>query len=82
MMNSLASSRAMMVLVVGMKMDCFDNRSTTMRIVVEPAEAGSCSMKSIDIEFHSFSGIGSCWRVPYGLWHWDLDCMQVVQDLQ
>jgi hypothetical protein len=31
---------------------------------VNPEEEGRCSMKSIDMEFHGFSGIGSCFRVP------------------
>ena len=27
-------------------------------------DGGSCSIKSIDMEFHGFSGIGSCFRRP------------------
>ena len=45
---------------------CLVNRSTTTNIVVKPLESGSCSMKSIKIEFQGFSGIGSCFNVPYG----------------
>ena len=39
----------------------------TTRIVVCPEEAGSCSMKSMKMEFHGFNGIGSCFRSLYGL---------------
>jgi len=63
-------------------MACFDSRSTITRIVSKPEEEGSFSMKSIEIEFHGRSGIGSCWRDPYGLWCCGLDHIQVTQDLQ
>ena len=49
---------------VGMKMHCLDKRSTTTRIEVKPEDGGSCSIKSIDMEFHGFSGIGSCFKRP------------------
>ena len=39
----------------------------TTRIVMCPEEAGSCSMKSMEMEFHSFDGMASCFRSPYGL---------------
>ena len=39
----------------------------TTRIAVNPSEDGNCSMKSMEIEFQGLSGIGSCWRLPYGL---------------
>ena len=58
------------------------SRSTTTKIVVNPSEGGNCSMKSMEIEFHGFSGIGSCWRLPYGWCRGALDLVQVVQDLQ
>jgi len=63
-------------------MTCFDSQSTITRMVSKPEEEGSFSMKSIEIEFQGRSGIGSCWRDPYGLWHCGLDCIQVMQDLQ
>ena len=39
----------------------------TTRIVVCLKEARSCSMKSMEMEFHGFEGMGSCFRSPYGL---------------
>ena len=39
----------------------------TTRIAVCPEEARSCSMKSMEMEFHSFKGMGSYFRSPYGL---------------
>ena len=48
-------------------MACFDRQSTITRIVLKPEEEGSFLMKSIEIEFHGRSGIGSCWRDLYGL---------------
>ena len=64
MMNRWANSAEVIVSVVGMKIDCFEKRSTTTRIEVNPEEAGSCSIKSIDIEFQGFSGTGSCCSIP------------------
>jgi len=51
------------------------------RMVLKLEEEGSFSMKSIEIEFHGRSGIGSCWKDPYGLWHCGLDLIQITQDL-
>ena len=65
-----------------MKIACLDSQSTTTRIVVKPNEGGNCSMKSIEIEFHGFSGMGSCRRFPYGRCRGALDLAQFVQDLQ
>ena len=39
----------------------------TTKIAVCLEEAGSCSMKSMEMEFHGFDGIGSCFRSLYGL---------------
>ena len=82
MTNRHASSTEVMVSWVGMNIACFDSRSTMTRIVSNPEEEGSFSMKSIEIEFHGRSGIGSYWRDPYGLWCYSLDRIQVTQDLQ
>ena len=49
-----------MVSWVGMKMDYLESWSTTTRMAVKPEDEGSCSMKSIEMEFHGFSGMGSC----------------------
>ena len=48
-------------------MACFDRQSTITRMVSKTEKEGSFSMKSIEIEFHGHSGIGSYWRDPYGL---------------
>ena len=45
-------------------MHCLDSQSTTTRIVVYPEDEGSCSMKSMEMEFQSFSGMGSCFSNP------------------
>ena len=43
---------------------CLDRWSTITRIESQPEEIGSVSMKSIDMEFHRCSGIGSCFSKP------------------
>ena len=45
-------------------MHYLDKQSTTTSIEVKPDDRGSCSIKSIDMEFHGFSGIGSCFKRP------------------
>ena len=65
--KSLANSREVIVLLVGMKMHCLERRSMTTRITVCPEEAGSCLMKSMEMDFHDFDGMGSYFRSPYGL---------------
>ena len=61
-------------------MHCFDSQSTTTRIAVYPKELGSCSMKSIEMKLHGFSGIGSCLSRPKGLYLGTFACAQVVQE--
>ena len=51
----------------------------TTRIAVCPEEGGS-SMKSMEMEFHGFDGIGSCFRSPYGLCLGTFVCTQVVHE--
>ena len=51
-------------MVVGMNMPCLERQSTTTRIELQPEDVGSVSMKSMDMEFHGCSGIGSCLRRP------------------
>src|ERR1700759_1404192 len=62
--NNFASSGAVIVLYVGMNIACFDKRSTMTKISEKPLETGSCSMKSILMEFQGFSGMGSCFKKP------------------
>ena len=65
---------------VGMKMHCLERWSTTTRIVVCPEDARSCLMKSMEMEFHGFEGIGSCFRSLYGLCLGTFVCAQVVHE--
>ena len=78
--NTFASSGEVMVLCMGMKIHCFESQSTTTRMEVKPEEAGSCSMKSMDMEFHGHLGIRSCLRRLNGLCQGVLACMQDVQE--
>src|SRR5882672_5335920 len=79
--KSLASSGALNLSSVGMKIACFERRSTTTRIAVKTEDGGSCSMKSIEIECQGRSGIGSCLSRPYGRCRGALTREQVTQDL-
>jgi len=54
----------MAFITVGMNMPCFNSLQTIMRIAVYPRESGSCSRKSMDMEFQGCSGIRSCLRKP------------------
>jgi len=62
--NSFTSSRLVMVSCVGMKMDCFESWSMTTRMAVKLDDVGSCSMKSMEMEFQGFSRMGSCLSNP------------------
>ena len=63
-MNNLANIGDVMVLTVGIKINCLVRRSTITSIVSEPLDMGNFSMKSMDIEFQGLSGIRSCFRSP------------------
>src|SRR4029077_15109878 len=78
--NSLASSGEVMVLCVGTKMHCFERWSTMTKMEVKPEDAGNCSMKSMDMEFHGHLGTGSCLSRPNSLCCGTLACVQVVQE--
>ena len=67
---------------VGTTITCLDSQSMTTKIAVKPNEGGNCLMKSIDIEFHIFSGIGRCQRLLYGWCQGALDLAQFPQDSQ
>jgi len=47
-----------------MNMACFDSWSMTTSMAVKLDEDGSCSMKSIEMEFHGRSGTGNCVSIP------------------
>ena len=70
-----------MVSWVGMKSECLVRQSTIMSMAVKLSAAGRCSMKSMEIEFHGLSGMGSCLSFPYGLWCGALVHAQFVQEL-
>ena len=48
------------VMVVRMNMPCLESQSTIIRIESQPEDVRRVSMKSIEMEFHGCSGIGSC----------------------
>ena len=62
--NNLANIGDVMVSTIGIKIDCLVRRSMITSIVSELSDMGNFSMKSMDIEFHGLSGIGSCFRSP------------------
>src|SRR5258705_11195532 len=76
--NSRASWGASTMLWVGMNSDCLVSLSTITRIAVNPSDAGSCSMKSIEIDSQGWLGIGSCLRRLEGLWRMALVHMHLV----
>ena len=61
-----ATSTKVALSVVGMKIPSLERWSMTTKIDVKPFDGGSCSMKSMLIECHGLSGIGSGCRRPYG----------------
>ena len=63
-MNSLANIGDVMILMVGIKIDCLVRWSMMTNIMLEPLDVGNFLMKSMDIEFHGLLGIGSCFRNP------------------
>jgi hypothetical protein len=71
-----------MVSCVGMKMACFVRRLTMTRMEVKPSDLGSCLMKSMEMESHGLSAMGSCLSMQYRRCRWALERAQVVQDLQ
>ena len=64
MTKMMARSLEVQWIVVGMKMACLDSQSTTTRIESQPEEVGRVSMKSMEIEFHRCSRMGSCFSKP------------------
>ena len=64
MMKIFARSSEVQWMVVGMNIPCLESRSTITNIESQLEEVGRVSMKSIEMEFHGRSGIGSCFRSP------------------
>jgi len=62
MINSLANSMEVMILDVGMKIAYLKSQLTMIKIVSKQEKVRSFLMKSININFHSCSGIESCLR--------------------
>ena len=52
---------------IGIKIHCLERQSMTTRIAVCPEKAGSCLMKSMEMEFYGFDRMGSCFRSLYDL---------------
>ena len=63
-MNNVARSSDVQWMVIGMKIPCFESRSTITRIELQPEEVRRVSMKSMEMEFQGRSGIGSCFNKP------------------
>jgi len=61
-MNRHAKSMDVMVSWAEIKIACLVSRSTMTKIVSNLEDDGSFSMKSIEMEFHGHSGIGSFLR--------------------
>ena len=61
-MNRCAKSMDVMVSWARIKITCLVSQSTMTKIVLNPEDDGSFSMKFIKMEFHGCSGIGSCLR--------------------
>ena len=61
-MNRCAKSVDMMVSWAGIKIACLVSWSTMTKIMSNPEDDRSFLMKSIEMEFHGYSGIGSCLR--------------------
>src|SRR5712664_2615989 len=64
MMNIWARSLEVQWIVVGTNILCLVRRSTMTSMESQAEDIGSVSMKSIDMEFHGHSGIGSCLSKP------------------
>jgi hypothetical protein len=62
--NSFARFREVMVSWVGTNIACLHNQSMMTRMAMKRDESGSFSMKSMEMEFQGFSGIGSCLSNP------------------
>jgi len=63
-MNKHAKSIDVIVLWTEIKIVCLVSQSTITKIVSNIKDNRSFLMKSIEIEFHSHLGIGSCLRDP------------------
>ena len=59
-MNRYAKSADMMVSWAGIKIACLVSQLTMTKIVSNPEDDRSFLIKSIEIEFHGHSGMGSC----------------------
>jgi len=63
-MNRHAKSVDVIVLWAGMKITCLVSWSTMTKIVSNSEDDRSFLMKSIEMEFHGHSGMGSCLKDP------------------
>ena len=63
-MNRRAKSTDVMVLWAGIKIACLVSQLIMTKIVSNPENDGSFSMKSIEMKFYGHSGMESCLRDP------------------
>ena len=61
-MNRCVKSTNVMVSWAEIKIACLVSQLTMTKIVSNPEDNRSFSIKSIEMEFHGCSGIGSCLR--------------------
>ena len=61
-MKRYAKSKDMMMSWTEIKIACLVSQSTITRIVLNLDDDGSFSIKSIEMEFYGYLGIGSCLR--------------------
>ena len=58
-MKTSANFFALIILLVGTKIACFVSLSMTTSMSVQPLDSGSCSIKSIEIDFQGWEEIES-----------------------
>ena len=62
--NSCAKSIEVQGTSIGIRMAYLENQSITTRIESDDADVGRSSIKFMKIDFHEWSRMRSCWRVP------------------
>jgi len=68
-MNNQTSSGTLRVLWVRIKIACFKKQSTITRMSVKLLDSGSCSIKSIEIDFQGQSRMDNYFSNLYSLWY-------------
>ena len=78
--NSFANSGDVIMLCVRVNRHCLKRQSMTTSMKVNPEDRESCLMKSMEMEFHGFLGMGSYFSNLYDLCLGTIVWMQDVQD--